>query len=128
MLVVAGDGLSEGPYYTICKTVSIGLADRMPLTYLILAFLSVCSFIRDFFNCCLKGSVSHYTTSFCISLQQSNDVIELHVWLGYAHPHLFFWVYECEEEMTVVTPNHNFNLVLFFSICYLVVCLEQYVS
>lgn len=31
----------------ICKTVRVGLVDRMPLTQLILAFLSVCLFIHQ---------------------------------------------------------------------------------
>lgn len=51
--------LERGVWYQlIWWTVRAGLPDRMPLTQLILAFLSVCSFIKVFLICCLKGSSS----------------------------------------------------------------------
>lgn len=71
-----------------------GLADRILLTQLILAFLSVCSFIKVFLICCLKGSSSPHTNSCCVALQQSEEkTSQSHAFRQVTHIRACLWAY-----------------------------------
>jgi len=88
-------GLVSGDQ-AICKTVRAGLADRMPLTQLISAFLSVCLFIHQGVFDLLPQRQSlplHNFLLYCIAAEQDNNVMGLHVLPSYAHIHTCLWAY-----------------------------------
>lgn len=95
MLVVVGCVVVFSVDETICKRVRAGLTDRMPLTQLIQAFLSVCLFIHQgVFDLLLQRLrlPLHNFLLYCIAAEQGDNVIGLHVLPSYAHTRLFMGV------------------------------------
>lgn len=66
----------------------------MPLTKLILGFLSVCSFIKVFFDLLPQRQLlpSHKFLPCCVAAKRGDDVIKPHVLPSYAHTRLFMGV------------------------------------